>query len=134
MEPIKLEDDKYCFACGKKNECGLKLSFNYSNGKITAEFTPSKIYQGYKDITHGGIITTILDEAMIQAAIAEGINPMTAEINVRFKEPLMVNEKTAVEAEITKRGSRLIEAHARLLRQNDGTVIAEARSKLIPAK
>lgn len=134
MQQIKLEDDKYCFACGKGNECGLKLSFNYSNGKITAGFIPSKIYQGYKDITHGGIITTILDEAMIQAAIAEGINSMTAEINVRFKKPLIVNEKTVVEAEIAKKGSRLIEGNARLLRQADSSVIAEAHSKMIPSR
>jgi len=134
MEPLTLEDDRYCFACGRKNECGLKLSFNYSDGKITSEFTPSKIYQGYKNITHGGIITTILDEAMIQAAIAEGINPVTAEIVVRFKKPLMVNEKTIVEAEIRDRDSRLIEAEARLTRLSDGAVIAEAHSKLIPVR
>ncbi len=71
---------------------------------------------------------------MIQAAIAEGLNPVTAEINVRFKKPLLVDERVIVEAEITKRGSRLIEAAARLLMQSDGSVIAEASSKLISAK
>ena len=71
---------------------------------------------------------------MIQAAIAEGLNPVTAEINVRFKKPLLVDEKVIVEAEITKRGSRLIEGTARLLMQSDGSVIAEASSKLISAK
>lgn len=134
MDDIKLEDDKYCFACGEENPCGLKLSFDYIDGKITAEFTPAKINQGYKDITHGGIITTVLDEAMIQAAIAEGVNPVTAEITIRFKRPLMVDEKTIVEAEIIKKGSRLIEGYARLFRESDGAVIAEAHSKLIPAK
>lgn len=129
---MKLEDDNYCFACGKSNQCGLKLSFNYSNGKLTTMFIPSKIYQGYKDITHGGIITTVLDEAMIQAAIAEGIMPVTAEINVRFKMPLMANEKTIAEAEIIKKGSRLIEARSRLVRASDSTIIAEASAKLIP--
>ncbi|MFZ6006537.1 MAG: PaaI family thioesterase [Nitrospirota bacterium] len=131
---MKLEDDDYCFACGENNQCGLKLSFNYSNGKLTTEFIPSKIYQGYKDITHGGVITTVLDEAMIQAAIAEGIMPVTAEINVRFKMPLMVNEKTIAEAEIIKKGSRLIEAQSRLLNSSDGTVIAEASAKMVPSK
>jgi len=138
MNSIKLEDDRHCFACGEKNACGLKLKFKYSlspgGGRLTSEFTPSKIHQGYKDITHGGIITTILDEAMIQAAIAEGINPITAEINVRFKKPLQVNEKTIAEAEIIKKSPRLIEAQARLLRQDDGSVIAEAHAKLIPSK
>ncbi len=132
MHSIKLEDDNYCFACGRENPCGLKLSFHYSNGKLTSEFTPSKIHQGYKDITHGGIITIVLDEAMIQAAIAEGINPVTAEINVRFKMPLMADEETIVRAEITKRGSKLIEAYSCLLKKEDGAMIAEAHAKLIP--
>jgi uncharacterized protein (TIGR00369 family) len=131
---MKLEDDDYCFACGRENHCGLKLSFNYSNGRLTSEFIPARIYQGYKDITHGGIITTVLDEAMIQAAITEGLMPVTAEIKVRFKMPLMVNEKTIAEAEIIRKSSRLIEAQSRLIKESDGTVIAEAYAKLIPSK
>lgn len=131
---MKLQDDNHCFACGRNNRCGLKLSFNYSNGRLTTEFIPSKIYQGYKDITHGGIITTVLDEAMIQAAIAEGIMAVTAEINVRFKRPLMVNEKAVAEAEIIRKSPRLIEARSRLLKESDGSVIAEAYAKLIPSK
>lgn len=131
---IKLEDDNYCFACGRENHRGLKLSFNYSNGRLTTDFIPSKAFQGYKDIIHGGIITTVLDEVMIQAAIAEGIMPVTAEINVRFKEPLMANEEALAEAEIIKKGSRLIEAHSRLIRKSDSVVIAEAYAKLISLK
>jgi len=131
---MQLEDDNYCFACGKENHHGLKLSFNYSKGRLTTEFTPSKKFQGYKDIIHGGIITTVLDEVMIQAAIAEGMVPVTAEINIRFKEPLMSNEEVLAEAEIIKKGSRLIEAHSRLIRKSDESVIAEAYAKLIPLK
>lgn len=134
MGNLKLQDDNYCFVCGKENHSGLKLTFNYSHGKITCEFIPSKIYQGYKDIIHGGIITTVLDEAMIQAAISEGIGPVTAEICVRFKKPLMVNDKTLVEAEIVKRSPRLITAKSRLLIKESRVVIAEAEAKLIPSQ
>lgn len=130
---MKLEDDDYCFACGKNNPYGLRLSFNYSNGKLFSEFVPSKIHQGYKDITHGGIIASILDEVMIQAAIAEGIIPVTAEINVRFKKPLMSGEEVIAEAEITKKTSRLIEARSCLIRKIDNTIIAMATAKLIPS-
>ncbi|MCL4491268.1 MAG: PaaI family thioesterase [Nitrospirae bacterium] len=126
-----LEDNKYCFVCGKSNPYGLKLSFSYADGKISSEFTPAPMHQGYKDITHGGIIASILDEAMIQAALSEGITPVTAEINVRFRKPLAMDRKTVVEAEITKKGSRLLEARSRLLDSADGAVIAEANAKLI---
>jgi len=134
MNPIKLEDDNYCFACGRENPCGLKLSFHYSGGKLTTEFTPVKMHQGYKDLTHGGVITTVLDEAMIQAAIAEGIKPVTAEMTMRFKNPLMAGEETVVNAEITKKGAKLIEARSSMSKKKDGTVIAEAHAKLIPLK
>ncbi len=128
---LALEDDDHCFACGKKNPCGLKLSFTYHNGSLFTEFVPSKAYQGYKNIIHGGIIATILDEAMIQAAIAEGLTPVTAEIKVRLKKPLSINEKTLIEAVITKKNKRLIEAYAKMLRKTDLSLIAEASAKLI---
>lgn len=132
MRHIELQDDDYCFVCGKKNQCGLGLSFSYENGKITSKFEPAKTYQGYKDIIHGGIIAAVLDESMIQAALKEEIMPLTAEITVRFKQPLYVNEETVIKAEIIERKPRLIKAHSLLIKRSDGTVIAEASAKLVP--
>ena len=128
---MRLGENSNCFVCGKDNPYGLKLSFSSSGGKITSEFLPAPAYQGYEDITHGGIIASVLDEAMIQAAIAEGATPVTAEIRVRFRKPLAVNRKALVEAEITRRGTKLFEAKSRLLDSCDGTLIAEADAKLI---
>ena len=121
----------YCFVCGTENPHGLGLSFSSSGGKITSEFVPAPAYQGYKDITHGGIIASVLDEAMIQAAIAEGITPVTAEIRIRFKRPLAVNARALVEAEIIRKGSKLLEAQSRLFDCSDGDIIAEASAKLV---
>lgn len=126
---MKLEDDSYCFVCGRLNPIGLRLNFSYFDNKISADFIPLKKYQGYKDIVHGGIISSILDEAMIHAAIAGGKHVLTAEISVRFKSPLFVNEKAVVEAEIIKSGKRLIEAAASL-KKSDSQIIAEACGKL----
>jgi uncharacterized protein (TIGR00369 family) len=128
---IQLQDDGNCFVCGKKNACGLKLSFNLIDGKIISEFTPSALHQGYKNITHGGIITALLDEAMIQAALFEGISPVTAEINVRFKKPLIAGQRSHIEAEIVRKGTRLIQARAWLTSAADGHMIAEAHAKLL---
>ena len=128
---MQLEDNGKCFVCGKDNPCGLKLSFTFVDGKITSEFTPSALHQGYKDITHGGIITALLDEAMIQAALSEGASPVTAEISVRFKKPLIAGERSHIEAEIVKKGTRLIEARARLTFPATGEVIAEGHAKML---
>lgn len=127
---MKLEDDNYCFVCGKQNSSGLSLNFTFNNKKALAEFSIRKDHQGYKDMAHGGIISAILDEAMIKAALANGINAITAELNIRFKKPLLICETAVVKAEITKSGRRLIEAAAHI-KGVDSREIAEGRGKLI---
>ncbi len=118
--------------CGTENPFGLKLTFSRSEGKVTSEFVPSPPYQGYRNRVHGGIIASVLDEAMIQAAATEGIPSVTAEIRVRFKRPLMIDEETKIEAEITRKSVRLLEASARMIHRRSGTIVAEASAKLLP--
>lgn len=128
---MKLEDDNYCFVCGRENPAGLKLHFSFHDKKAFAEFTIPKTFQGYKDIIHGGILATILDEAMIKLVIAQGINAVTAEFTVRLKNPLQPGVKATVEAEIIKSGRRLIEAAA-YIQDASSKKIAEGYGKLIP--
>jgi uncharacterized protein (TIGR00369 family) len=125
-----LEDDNYCFVCGKKNPSGLHLRFSGQEGKVLTEFIPQKIHQGYKDIVHGGLISTLLDEAMVKAALMQGMPAVTAEITVRFKNPLITGEKAVVEAKIITMNKKIIETNA-IVKKSDGTIIAEGRAKLI---
>lgn len=128
---LRLDDDSFCFVCGKDNPCGLKLAFDNINGRVISEFTPSKVYQGYTGITHGGIISTVLDEAMIYAAMKDGIFPVTAELTVRFKKPLMTDETVVIEAEVIDSNSKLITTRSKLTRKQDGELIAEGYAKLL---
>ena len=125
-----LEDDHYCFVCGEKNPAGLHLKFFIQEGKVFTEFIPRKIHQGYKDIIHGGLISTILDEAMVKAALMQGIPAVTAELTVRFRNPLLAGEKAIIEAAILKSNRKIIEATA-LIKKTDETVIAEGTAKLL---
>lgn len=128
---MDLIDDGYCFACGKDNPAGLKLAFEPSRKGVRAFFTPDKRHQGYKDIIHGGIITTLLDEAMVQAAIRAGLSPVTAELKVRFKSALMVGQKVEVEAWVHGGSAhKLIEAASELRALATGELIATAEARL----
>ena len=126
----KLEDDKHCFICGEKNPNGLNLTFSFREGKVVTEFILHKTYQGYKDIVHGGIISTLLDEAMVKVALLQGVPVVTAEITVRFKNPLMVGEKALVEAHIIETNRKIIDTSA-TIKKLDGTLIAEGYAKLL---
>jgi acyl-coenzyme A thioesterase PaaI-like protein len=125
-----LEDDHYCFVCGEKNPSGLHLAFSLQDGKVQTEFIPQKIHQGYKDIIHGGLISTLLDEVMVKAALMHGMPAVTAEITVRFKNPLMLGERAIVEAVIEKINKKIIETSA-IVKKTDGTVIALGHAKLL---
>lgn len=125
-----LEDDHYCFVCGKENPSGLHLTFAACDNKVRTEFIPQKIHQGYKDIVHGGLIAAILDEAMVKASLTQGMPAVTAELTVRFKSPLMAGEKTLIEAHIVKTNKKIVETYA-IIKKCDNTPIAEGHAKLL---
>lgn len=125
-----LEDDHYCFVCGEENPYGLHIKFSFQDNKVKAEFITQKAYQGYKDIIHGGIISTLLDEAMVKVALMQGMPAVTAEITIRFKNPLIIGEKAIVESQIIKMNRKVIEASANM-KKTDNTIIAEGHAKLL---
>ena len=130
---IRLADDKMCFACGTKNSIGLHLKFKYDNKSCTAEWLPKKEYQGYKDVLHGGIITTVLDEAMTRMGYQLGMDTVTGHIEVTFKKPAFVNNKFLIKAEINEEQERKVLASARLL-NDKGEIMAEAKGILVKIK
>ncbi len=129
---MKLIADNKCFVCGRENPSGLQIPFKVDkeNKTITCEFTPGPEYQGFKGITHGGIIATLLDEAMVRLAFDLGIYAVTASIEVRYINPLMSGEKVHVSASITKEAKKLLEAKAEA-HTPDGKRVAKAEAKLI---
>ena len=100
-------DDNYCFACGEDNPIGLKLKFtlNENKDKIRTEFVPGREFQGYPDITHGGIISTVLDECMARLTIDTGIDAVTAKMTTKFRKSAKTGERLVGEARFIKRGT-----------------------------
>ena len=125
-----LIDDGYCFVCGRKNPIGLKLNFLFDGKTIKTEFIAQKEHQGYMNIVHGGIISTLLDEAMVKLAIEMGMPEVTAKMDIRLKKALGIGEKITVSAEILKDTRKILEACAKAVTK-DGAIIAEAKGKLI---
>jgi len=119
-------DENYsmCFGCGSDNHIGLKLSFKWDGKTARAEFTPPQLYQGWPDIVHGGILMSILDEAMAYAARFEGMACITAKIQVRLKRPAVIGEPLIITASVTKKNRRLVETKADISLA-DGALVAE---------
>ena len=127
---INLDDDKMCFVCGQENSIGLKLDFKTEGRKTTAVFTPRKEHQGYKNIVHGGILSTALDEAMVRLGYQIGLNTVSVHIEVDFRKPAYVNETLTLEGEIVKEEGKKVFAKSKLTNK-EGVVVAEANGILV---
>jgi acyl-coenzyme A thioesterase PaaI-like protein len=131
-DPLTLvRSDHACFGCGQENPIGLRLRFAVVDDAVHAEFTPAPEHQGFQDIVHGGIIATVLDEAMAWATAAAGLWTMTGEMQTRFRCPLHVGEPARVSARIVAQRGRTISVTAELSRQTDDRKIASAKGTFV---
>ena len=129
---MKFETDGKCFVCGVKNPNGLKLSFEIDKQKQTLKttFVASPTFQGWDGIVHGGIISTLLDEAMAKLVYELGFQAITASLEIRFKKPAPILEPLRVYGTISEVNKRLIRAKAHVAR-DDGTILATGISTFL---
>jgi len=118
-----------CFACGQDNPIGLKLHFEWDNKTAKAEFTPGHFHQGWSGVVHGGIIGCLLDEAMTYAPYFEGLDCITAKMEIRLRRPALVGEHLVITSSITKKTRKLVETKA-AISLKDGTLVAEGMATM----
>ncbi len=127
---------RLCFACGKDNEAGLGLNFKPSpEGGVEAELDTDERHQGYSGYLHGGIISAMLDSAMVNLLFAKGVVAVTAELTVRFVSPVALNQQAKIKADIDGEWDpdyALHHAQSELIQ--DGKVVAWAKGKFFKMK
>lgn len=121
------ESNDWCFACGKNNPIGLKLTFREENDTYVANFTPGPEHQSYNGIMHGGLISTLLDEIMAGYMYAKGLNVVTAKLEVRYRQPTPIGETLTVSGWITGKRGKMVELAGKITLP-DGTVTAEGKA------
>jgi uncharacterized protein (TIGR00369 family) len=128
-----LERYPQCFVCGDENPIGLNVPFYLKDDRVVAEYTAGPNFQGYKDILHGGILSSLLDEVMIRAVLAQGKTCLTSEIKVRFRKMVKIGDKLSLEGKLIEDRGRLFIAQGKITNQN-GDVVAEGEGKFIKAE
>jgi acyl-coenzyme A thioesterase PaaI-like protein len=113
-----------CYACGAHNERGLHMEFRREGDRAICEYTPCEYQQGYPGRMHGGIVMTMIDEAMGWAVYGAQRWGATARLNVRFRRPVRLDEALRIEAWIVKDRHRLIELRGEV-RDSNGQLLAE---------
>jgi uncharacterized protein (TIGR00369 family) len=122
----------HCFGCGGANEDGMKLTFVQDNERrrIIGRFVLGERYQGGGGMGHGGIIATLLDEAMGKVCRFREVRAVTAELTVEYLKPVSVVEEIVVEGwETEQKGRNLF--HAGEIRNLAGEVLARGKGRFV---
>jgi uncharacterized protein (TIGR00369 family) len=124
-----------CFVCGESNSIGLNLRFEADGNIVRTRFTPRPEHIGFKQVVHGGIAATLLDEIMVWAcAVQTKQFAYCAELTVRFLSPLRPGEEVLATGELTaNRRNKIFEAKGEI-KDRDGKLLAIATGKYLPIR
>ena len=123
----------YCFACGKDNPQGMRLKFVYDeqSQQFVCRFRLGKRYTGPPGHCHGGIIATILDDAMGKVNKLRDVVALTSQITVDYIRPVPLNQPLRVESrEVRVEGrqhtnmAEILNEKNEVLARSHGTFIA----------
>ncbi len=120
--------------CGPVNQYGLQLSsfVDPQSGVVSLPFSPDAHHIGFEGIVHGGLLATVLDEAMVWAATWNGRRfCVCGELTVRFRSPVSVGMKLNIDARVEYNRPKLIQCAA-TVRTPNGGVVAAGEGKYVP--
>jgi len=122
----------HCFACGPDNPDGMHLKFRFDErgGRAWCRFRLPLRFQGPPGHAHGGIIATILDEAMGKVNKLRSVIAVTKTMDVEYLKLVPLRRSLIVEGrERSVRGRKHVNV-AQIL-NDKGEVLARSRGLFI---
>jgi uncharacterized protein (TIGR00369 family) len=110
----------------------MKLVFESDDEakRIRGTFRLGAEYSGAPGILHGGVTAVILDEAMGKVSRFRGVHAMTAELTVRYRRPIRVDQEIVVEAYEADAKDRNLFFECEI-RGTDGELLASGRGRFV---
>ena len=121
---------KNCLMCGENNPSSLGLNFiKQMDNSVVSDFHGEDRLQGYDGILHGGVISSLLDSAMTNCLLADGIIAVTGELKVRFLRSIPIDSQVKVSGWLEKAAPPLFRLRSEI-RGSDG-VYARGEAKFM---
>jgi uncharacterized protein (TIGR00369 family) len=122
----------FCFACGTENPIGLNLRFYRSNDNICTEITLGKYHEGWQNMAHGGIISTLLDETMSWTIIYfKRTFFVTRRMEIKYIRPILVGMPLTVKGRLTKEKKEPYIGAVADVCDQEGRLLARAKGEFI---
>jgi uncharacterized protein (TIGR00369 family) len=117
--------------CGPANATGLRLEFLLAeDNSVVCLPVIAERFEGPPGCAHGGIIATLLDEAMSKSVLARGLTAMTRQMEIEFLRPVPLREPLRLEGRLLRSEGRKHWSEARILSAS-GRVLAEGKGLFI---
>jgi len=134
LTPLAHSAQNRCFGCGVANPVGLHLEFLLANDhSVVCLAEIPDTFEGPRGYLHGGIIATLLDEAMSKAVRVGGFIAMTRNMEVDYLRPVPSGKAIRIEGRVTKGEGRKHWVEAKILNA-EGTMLAQAKGLFIEVK
>lgn len=127
MPDTEIGTYKGCYVCGLENDRGLRIPFKKDGeGASRADYVARAEHAGWPTVIHGGLLFTLMDEAVAWACTYAGKRCVTAKAEARFREPGRVGMPLVITGRVTKRSALALRAHAEIRVGDDaGPIVAE---------
>jgi acyl-coenzyme A thioesterase PaaI-like protein len=135
MPLLQLPHTAGCLVCGRDNPHGLKLDLHVDSdtGVVRIDFTPRPAHIGFEGVVHGGVLATVLDEAMVWAATWAGRRfCVCGELTTRFRREAAVGRALIIEAKVESNPPRLITTSGEVRDAESGDLVATGTAKYVP--
>ena len=111
--PSENHDMTGCFVCGSDNPDGMHLHFELVGpGEVEAQARLADSWTGWRGLVHGGLVATMMDEALGWAVAALGHTALTARLELRYLVPVQAGAQLWVRAKVLRQDRRIAEAEA----------------------
>lgn len=128
MESARERAHSHCVACSRQQPHGLRLDFQVLDERtVEAHFPCGQSFEGYDGIIHGGILATLLDEAMATCILARGIPAYTVDFRIRFRGPVKLGADAKVRGEWLRSAGPLHLLQASISQEGKSLVTARAK-------
>jgi uncharacterized protein (TIGR00369 family) len=116
LRPLVHTAQNRCFGCGPANPIGLHLNFYIAEDQsVVCMPAVAAEYEGPPGLLHGGIIATLLDEAMSKSVRVRGLTAMTRQMEVEYLRPVPSATEIRVEGKLVRSEDRKHWTEAKIL-------------------
>ncbi len=124
--PYRVNSEYNCFGCGPNNEHGLQMEFFEDGENIISIWEPVTHFCGYKDVIHGGIQGTLMDEVASWVIYVKlETSGVTSSMNINYRRPLLASKgKIKIYGKIEKQDGRITSVATKIY-DGKGTLCSE---------